>query len=451
MRVSIKSIKFTKKTVLCFVFCLSGLSVLKSQDSSKAQDSILTLDKAIQIALANNFGIKVSLSVAQIAANNVTRGNAGLEPTLGLTSNVTPSSGYLNQEYSSNTGISKVFYGNVFNAGLQGNYILYNGRINHLEFTRLGELKNLADLNVRTNIEQVIYDIMRSYYNIIRQQELYDALKEQLNYYEERARLAKSRLDIGSGNRLDVLQTQSDLQIQKTQLLRQQQLIEVGKTQLYQLMILKNKLNYFFNVTEGLTTSNYNLSDLQNASASNLQYEVLKHQEATSYIVLQQTEALRKPTISFNPAFLIGRTDNNAGLTLVNQNTTLSANFNLSLPIYEGKNIQRQIANAKINLGIFKTQKEQLAYNLNENLILQYQIFVNAKEILKSEEENLTVARQSIEIAMERFRLSRSTILELNTFQQVYENGLSRLVAAKYDAKIAEIELLRLSGALSPK
>ena len=59
MRVSVNSIKVTKKTVLCFVFCLSGLSVLKSQDSSKAQDSILTLDKAIQIALANNFGIKV--------------------------------------------------------------------------------------------------------------------------------------------------------------------------------------------------------------------------------------------------------------------------------------------------------------------------------------------------------------------------------------------------------
>lgn len=441
MRISVKNFK---RIIICFIFCLNGFIVLK------AQDTLLTLDKAIQMGLANNFGIKISQSVAQIAANNVTRGNAGLEPNLNFTTNLTPSSGYLNQEYSSNTSINKPFYGNVYNSGLQGSYILYNGRINHLEFSKLGELKNLAGLNVRTNIEQVVYDIMRSYYNIIRQQELYNALKEQLNYYEERARLAKSRLDIGSGNRLDVLQTQSDLQIQKTQLLRQQQLIDVGKTQLYQLMILKSVFNYVFNDT--LVSNSYNLIELQaNAHANNIQNEVLKTQEAVSYIVLQQVEGLRKPTISFNPTFLIGRTDNNAGLTLVNQNATLAANFNLSLPIYDGKNISRQISNAKINLGTFKTQKEQLAYNLDENLHLQYQYFINAKAILNSEEENLVVARQSIEIAMERFRLSRSTILELNTFQQVYENGLSRLVAAKYDAKIAEIELLRLSGALSPK
>lgn len=436
--------KIFGKNILMIIFCFSFLGFLK------AQDSTLTLDKAIQLGLANNFGIKISQSAAQIATNNVTRGNAGLEPTLGLTSNVTPSSGYLNQEYSSNTGISKVFYGNVLNAGLQGNYILYNGRINHLEFTRLGELKNIADLNIRVNIEQVIYDIMRSYYNIIRQQELYNAFKEQLNYYEERAQLAKSRLDIGSGNRLDVLQTQSDLQIQRTQLLRQQQLIGVGKTQLYQLMISNSPPNAQF--IDSLVSNTYNLTDLQtNAHASNIQNDVLKHQEATSYIVLQQVEALRKPTISFNPTFLVGRTDNNAGLTLVNQNATLAANVNFSLPIYEGKNISRQIENAKINLATYKIQKDQLNYYLDENLRLQYQYFINAKAILASEVENLIVAKQSIEIAMERFRLSRSTILELNTFQQIYENGLSRLIAAKYDAKIAEIELLRLSGALTPR
>ena len=438
MRISIRIIV----SLVCIFLGVSENNVL-------AQTKNLSLEEAMKVSLANNFGIKISQNDAHIAANNVSRGNAGLEPSLGLVSNLTPSTGYTNQEFSTGTSVSKGSLGNVFSVGLQGNYIFYNGKRSLLEFDRLGELKNLADINVRLSIEQVVYDVMRSYYNIIRQQELYDALKDQLNYYEERARLAQSRLDIGSGNKLDVFQTQSDLQIQKTQLLRQEQQIQIGKIQLKQLMLLKDEFNYV--ITDSLRLKNYSLTELQNnAKTNNIQNEILKHQTATAYIVSQQIEAQKKPTISFNPGVFLGRNDNNAGLTLVNQNLTLSANINLTMPLYDGKNIQRQINNSKIDLESYKLRKDQLEYNLIETVNLQYQYFNNAQAIIKSEEENLKVARQSIEIAMERFRLSRSTILELNTFQQVFENGISRLVAAKYDAKIAEIELLRLSGALKP-
>ena len=216
MRISIRIIV---NLVCIFLIC--------SENNVLAQKQNLSLEEAIKVSLANNFGIKISQNDAQISANNVSRGNAGLEPSLGLVSNLTPSTGYTNQEFSTGTSVSKGSLGNVFSVGLQGNYIFYNGKKSILEFDRLGELKNLADINVRLSIEQVVYDVMRSYYNIIRQQELFDALKDQLNYYEERARLAQSRLDIGSGNKLDVFQTQSDLQIQKTQLLRQEQQIQI--------------------------------------------------------------------------------------------------------------------------------------------------------------------------------------------------------------------------------
>jgi outer membrane protein len=81
-------------------------------------------------------------------------------------------------------------------------------------------------------------------------------------------------------------------------------------------------------------------------------------------------------------------------------------------------------------------------------LNIAYQNYLNAAEILRGEENNKTIARQSIEIAMERFRLSRSTILELALIQQTYENAIFRSISAKFEAKMAEIDLLRLSGSL---
>ena len=60
----------------------------------------------------------------------------------------------------------------------------------------------------------------------------------------------------------------------------------------------------------------------------------------------------------------------------------------------------------------------------------------------------MQIARQSISIAMERFRLSRSTILELKQIQQTYDNALVRAIAAKFEAKAAEIEMMRISGGL---
>ena len=55
---------------------------------------------------------------------------------------------------------------------------------------------------------------------------------------------------------------------------------------------------------------------------------------------------------------------------------------------------------------------------------------------------------QSIVIAMERYRLSRSTVLELKQIQQGYEAAVTRAANAKSDAKNAEIEMMRLSGQL---
>jgi outer membrane protein len=127
----------------------------------------------------------------------------------------------------------------------------------------------------------------------------------------------------------------------------------------------------------------------------------------------------------------------------------LNAGLSLSYPLYDGGNIKRQQANAKIDIESNQLRIKQLEKDLVNSLNIAYQNYLNALEILRGEVENAKVARQAIEIAMERYRLSRSTVLELAQIQQGYENTVFRSVAAKYEAKLAEIDLMRISGMLT--
>ena len=429
------------------ILFIIGFSLFSFLKNSSAQ-TILSLEDAINRALSQNFGIKVLQNDVKILSNNAVKANAGFSPNVGLTASETPSFGYLNQKLSNGGKVDRSNVANNLNGSVQLSWLLYDGKRMYLELDRLKELQGVGEISLKIRSEQLIYDVMRAYFNIVRQQELAKSLAEQLNLYEERLRLASTRLEVGKGNQLDVLQAQSDLSVQKTQLLRQKQATDMAKLQLNQLMT--SDPSVIFSVQDSLAVGQYtDYNSLKtNLLDKNLNMALLKKQLGISTLLEKEAATLNKPRVTFNSGFTLGRQDNTAGLFLVNQNTGLNAGVTLTYPIFDGGNIKRQVANAKIEIESNKLRSEQLKTDLLNALAIAYQNLLNAAEILRGEENNKTIAQQSIFIAMERYRLSRSTILELAQIQQTYENAIFRSIAAKFEAKMAEIDLLRLSGSL---
>jgi outer membrane protein TolC len=77
-----------------------------------------------------------------------------------------------------------------------------------------------------------------------------------------------------------------------------------------------------------------------------------------------------------------------------------------------------------------------------------YVNYHNAREILQVEEETILLAKENVFIALESFKRSVATFIELRTAQQSLADAYNRLITARYNAKVAETELLRLNGAL---
>ena len=418
-----------------------------------AQSNVLTLQDAINRSLLQNLGVKVLDNEVRIAKNNAVKANAGFLPTITLNVAETPSVGFTNQVFAggARADVNATNITNNLTASAQLQWTLYDGRRMFLELDRLKELRGLSEISVKIRGELIVADVMRAYYNVVRQQDFYKGIQEQMDLFEERLRIAQTRLEVGKGNQLDVLQAQSDLNVQKTQLTRQRQAIGLAKMTLNQAMT--TDLNFDYSISDSFRlTADFDLNNLVgSALQNNLNLSLLKKQEGIAMLTKQEIESLKKPRLTFNSALNFNRNDNTAGLFLTNQNSGLNAGLALTYPLYEGGNIKRQAENAKIGIESIQIQQKQLEYDLTAGLNIAYQNFKNAVEILRGEEENMLIAKQSIEIAMERFRLSRSTILELKQIQQTYDNALVRAIAAKFEAKSAEIELMRISGNLVSK
>jgi outer membrane protein TolC len=77
-----------------------------------------------------------------------------------------------------------------------------------------------------------------------------------------------------------------------------------------------------------------------------------------------------------------------------------------------------------------------------------FRSYQNNLELVDLERDNLSNAEQTLDIALERFRLGTISSLELREAQRSFLESENRLINSQFEAKVAETELLRLSGEL---
>ena len=92
----------------------------------------------------------------------------------------------------------------------------------------------------------------------------------------------------------------------------------------------------------------------------------------------------------------------------------------------------------------FKNQRSVL----NLSVINAFSDYELQKQALELEESNILLAKENVSIILETYRLGSVTYLQLREAQKSLEDAYNRLIAARYNTKLAETELLRLKGEL---
>lgn len=415
--------------------------------SSFAQ--LLTAEEAIKLALQNNFDIQLARNSADVAANNNSVGNAGMLPQVNANGALGGSNTALNQTLADgrNTERNGVIT-NTANAGVQLNWTLFDGMGMFINRTRLNQLNAAGEQAYRIQVEQTLQEVLTAYYNLVRQQYVVKVNEQNLKLSDERVRLAGNRYEVGTGSKLDYLQSKVDRNNDKTLLIQLQQALETSKIQLNQL--LAREVRTTFKVADSLevdsTLSYDNLfKDVQSKNS------ILKLTDLQRSVALQDLRLVRAqqmPSLNFNSGYTYNRSKTTAGFLLLNQNNGLNFGLNASVPLFAGFNMKRQYQNAKLNLRSAEllNQKQQLEVQAQLNTV--YVQYSRNKELLALQRENVVTAKLAMEVAMDKFRIGTANLLEVKNAQQNLLNAENRMIEVILQIKQSEVQLLRLSGNL---
>lgn len=416
-----------------------------------AAQRMLTLEEAIATALQNNYDIQLSRNDSMVAALDYSYRNAVFFPTINGLMSTTWNNNNQRQTLADNSKREqKGIRSHNIAGSIQLDWVLFDGLRMFATREKAEQLIHLGSYTIKRQMANTVADVVTTYYDIVRQKQQVRATDEQILLNEERVKLAQYKLDIGTGIKPDVLQSKVDLNAQKALKLEQLTLIDQLKERLNQAMNVKSDAQ--FDVTDSIPINmDLGLGDIRNqAETGNPDLLIAQKSIDIAELTIKERRADFYPTVSFNSAYNYSRTDNKTVINpfspLFNQSNGLNYGFTANVPIFNGYVTRRLYRQAKLDLTYQQLVFENQRSLLNLNVITAFKNYELAKKSLALEEENIELARENVDIVRQTYRLNAATLIQLREAQNSLEAASNRLIAARYAAKMAETELLRLRG-----
>ncbi len=415
-----------------------------------AQQQILTPTEAVSLALENNYGIKLANNQLEVAKNNASILNSGFLPT--VTGNAGATYNIDNTEAEFSNGNITILNGaesSRYNASVNLNYVLFDGLGRSYDYKQLQERYQLSELQARETIENTVFQLFTIYYNVAQITENGVALSQTLAISNDRLRRAEYQFSYGQSTKLAVLNAEVDINNDSINLINSKQELKNSKRDLN--VVFGNILDFDFDVDTNIKFEVlYNKEVLfEKAKTRNIALLQIEKSIMISGYDIKSGKSAYLPTIGLNGSYGWNKNNNNAASFLaVSTNTGVSGGLNLSWNLFDGGNTITRVKNAKINLENQQLQKEQLLVNLERDFNNTWDDYQNKLNIYKIREDNIATSQNNFDRTEEKFKLGQVNSIEFRQAQLNLRNAeLSRNIA-KYQAKLAELQLLQISGEL---
>lgn len=430
-----------KKILSLFIVCLT--LPLFSQ-------VLLTPEDAVKTALEKNFSIRIEKNNLEIADNNYSPGSAGFLPELNASGSFTKSRSTTKQEFFDGREVDRDNAGSEnLNAAISLEWTIFDGFRMFASLDRYKELKNSGELKLKNEIETNISELLSVYYNIVRQQKILKLVEYNITLSTERLRIENDKKEVGSASGFDLRRAQVDLNEDKALYLRAELSLVQYKLLLKNLMGLNNSSTDFI-VSDSIPLRrdfDYGeLLDLAEKNNSSLQIAGVNKRISELEAGIIRSEIY--PQISLSAGYNFLKSEADAGLLKSNQSHGYNYGIGASWNLFNGLNTRRNLENAGIMIENSNLQYEQTLTLVRSDLQNAFKVFENSIEQMNLELQNLKAAEENVDIALERLKLGNISPLEFREAQTDLLDAQNRLVSSQVDAKIAETDLLRISGIL---
>lgn len=402
----------------------------------RADSPLLTLEDALRLARRNNPDIRAAREQARIAANDHSLGNVGFLPSLTLSAQQSRS--------TLRDGVSTPDRGTL-DVVTALSYNLFDGFRNTLEYRRLGALETQSSIAADRVTEETLFEVAVLYFDLVRQQQQIEALRNAIQISEDRLRIAQLQLDLGSVSELEVRRAQVDRNADRAALLRQEIALAAGQARLNEFMNRDVASPYRVADTIPLDRELDVARLAELALRENRELRVAQQSLIAAQLERRAIGGEYLPSLAVQVGYVANRLADPLGQSAYRP-SALYYGLSLSLNLFDGFNRERRIENLKIRQRIADLAVSRARIRIVTGLESAYATFRNRLALADLEEENAELASRNVQVALERFRLGLSISLELREVQNAHISARSRLALARFEAKRAELDLLRLGG-----
>ena len=415
---------------------------------------VLDLKKATAITLENNLNIKISENFEKISDNNTSFLNSGYLPTISAGSNFIKSN--QNVEIKTPSGLEGTLENiesDSNSANISMNFIIVDGAGRKFNYRKSKELFNKSKLEVVEVIENTIFQLYTVYFEACRLIEEQTIYKNNLDISQSRLDRKRLELEYGQSTSLEVLNAEVDFKNDSINYLNT----------ISNLSNVKRDLNLIMNVDseeifELITEVNFlevkELNDAYSgAKENNTSLKIDNKNVSISKNEMMATKSTYLPTIGLIGSYGWNESINDNPYAFFNKNINdgFSGGVSLSWDIFNSGRKIIANKNAKINYENSKIEKERKMNLFFNELNSIYQTHTNNLYIFEVQEKNLETNKLNFDRNLEQYKLGRLSSIQFRDAQLKLQRAELQKNTSKYNTKISELALMKISGQILTK
>ena len=451
-----------------------------------AGTATLTIEQAIDVARRNNPDLQQTMN-NRIAARAAVRSAYGaLLPRADASISAQRQQG--GQQIFSGTSLGASSDVNQSNYQIGFDYRINSATLITPSLQRANRDAVEADITgatevLRSNVAQQYLSALQAEANADLQDSLVVASQAQLI-------LAQAREIVGSGTQLDVSRAEVALGLQKVQVLKARNQVEIEKLRLFQLMGVTQPPNVKLVSQFPVTPLALDLPTLiESAHRQNPVVQALRSREHVADLNVKRSKGEYSPTLSLSTGiggYTYGYTNSNfpvqqaqaqiesaregcirteevrAALNLSNQlaqcnamvftdaqaqairqsNSRFPFNFTkaprsftaaLSLPLFDGFAREQRVQESMASRSDARYAVRARELALTADVTAAYLTVVTAEKTVALQEQNAAKAKQELKLVQDRYRIGATTFVDLTQARATYERAESDRITAVYD------------------
>lgn len=409
-----------------------------------AADS-LTLSMLLSTTLNQNYAIRLAENQSEITSNNVAYGKAGFLPVVNARASATESISDTDNEFADGSGNSvDGAESSQRNAAVELNWTIFDGLEMFAEYDRLKVLEKIDRVILEQTILNNLSQVVTLYHNTLRSQEALDFLRETVSVSEERLKIERQRLEVGSGSKLQAARAEVDLNADRSELLRQEvvhqdliaALSEVIGTELEDDVLLAKPVLELEQIN-AQTLLETILADNPSVLASKLRYQ-------QANIEMRKAMSVAWPEIGVQSSYSYSSSESEGNFFVSSEQTGLSYGISLNWNLFNGFNDLRSYQNSKIAKKSADLALEEVRQNLEIQSKAALKRYQRNLRMYEMEQSNTTTADFALEISKAQLEQGVISAIEFREAQQSWLSARLRRINARYEALNSYTELKRL-------